>query len=340
MPKRFLVSASVLALLAGCATDAPLAPIESAAPVRQPVEQPSSPKPSAQQLPVVVPGARELYQRGMDAKAAGNYPAMLDNLMASADAGDAQAHYELARLLSEGKLVVRDQQAARLYLERSAELGNPEAMRVLAWNTLRGDGVPADQAKGVAMMQSAAESSVRAQRELGMLYANIYKPQLNNFDKANHYLTMAAEAGDADAQYQLGRLKEGAGDAMGALEWFDKARNAGHPKAGAALAALQNGEKSAAPLVTPQVAPEPVNQEQHGIEPDVLYQRAMDLLGSRRTLSSEQDADVYAMLTIASEGGNQLAAQELGLQSGLKQRLDKQQPGWLEQAKQRVMRQE
>lgn len=324
MSKRYTALATVLVMLTGCSTGStqatspeqsnatPAAPAQLAAPAEQAVTSPQA------QV-----DAGSLYEMGMAAKAAGDYQAMIDQLMASAEAGNPQAHYELARLLTEGKVVVRDIQAARIYLERSAALGNPEALRVLAWNTLRGDGVPRDADKGVSMMRQAAETSTRAQRELGMLYANIYQPSLNDFDQASAYLTMAAESGDAEAAYHLGRLKEGAGDAIGAVEWYEKASAGGQEKARAALRALENGEPGAALMLAPSARHEQVAAVA-AESPEAMYQLAMKLLSSRH--SPDQEADAYALLVIASDNGYTLATQELVSLASLKRRLDQWNP--------------
>ncbi len=334
MSKRYTALATVLVMLTGCSTGS----TQATSPA-QPNATPAAPAQMAAPAELAVTShqaqvdAGSLYEMGMAAKAAGDYQAMIDQLMASAEAGNPQAHYELARLLSEGKVVVRDTHAARVYLERSAALGNPEALRVLAWNTLRGDGVPRDADKGVSMMRLAAETSTRAQRELGMLYANIYQPSLNDFDQASAYLTMAAEAGDAEAAYHLGRLKEGAGDAIGAVEWYEKASAGGQEKARAALRALENGEPGAALMLVPSARTEQVAAAA-AESPEAMYWRAMKLLSSRHT--PDEEADAYALLVLASEAGYIAATQELAFQGGIKLRLDQQNPGWLEQAKRRV----
>lgn len=335
MSNRYHALAVLLTMLSGCTS--------TGAPATNLIDQGSDASRAPQQV-LVPPGeqglsetqhvdAGVLYDMGMTAKASGNYPVMLDSLLASADAGHALAHYELARLLTEGEIVVADSQAARMYLERSAELGNPEAMRVMAWNALRGDGVARDTDQGVSMMRAAAQTSTRAQRELGMLYANIYEPHLNDIDQGSNYLTMAAESGDAEAAYQLGRLKESSGDAIGAVEWYERANVAGQVKASAALKALMNGEPPAAPLAIQSTQQQA--SMSRPMRPEAMYQRAMQLLSNRQ--SAENEADAYALLVLSSEGGYAPATQELGLQGGVKYQLDQRNPAWLEQAKQRVM---
>lgn len=336
MLNRKYAGAIALALLSGCSTTTPYLASDSIEGAGAPIEQAadgesvSTAQPQVtEQLPSVSRAEAEaLYKDALAAKAAGQYESMLELLLASADGNYSDAHYELARLLSEGKIVVGDKEVAKLYLQRSAELGNPEAKRVLAWNTLRGDYAAADVSLGVSMMREAAESSVRAQRELGMLYANFYKPSLDDSTQAEHYLSLAATSGDADAAYQLGRLKVSNGDAIGAVEWYEKAIQAGSTKAGAALSALQNGEPiQARPL--PRDQPSPLSGER-------LYRDASALLISgQRTPKTE--ARAYAMLVLASELGSAPAAQELKFLTGVKVKMDQENPGWLEEEKNRIL---
>lgn len=336
MIKRNPIAAVCLVFLAGCANTAQQVDAKQTdQPTLPAVTQPESVV--ATQVLQSMPDAKGLFDQGMREKAAGEFQRMIEHLMAAAEAGSADAHYELARLLSEGKIVVQDKAAARLYLERSAQLGNSEALRVMAWNSLRGDGVAADKALGERMMKQAAGSSVRAQRELGMLYANIYQPHLSSYEQADHYLTLAAQAGDAEAAYSLGRLKEGSGDTLGAIEWYEAASQKGFAKARSAMNALKNGTESNAPRVDPK-GPGTGQYQTLAVDPEQLYQRAMQLLESRGNGGQEQEADAYALLVLASEGGHQLAAQEIAFQGGIKQQLDAASPGWLEAAKQRVLK--
>ncbi|WP_181105324.1 tetratricopeptide repeat protein [Stutzerimonas stutzeri] len=261
---------------------------------------------------------------------------MLESFVSAAERGHSDACYELARLLTDGKIVVKDVGAARLYLERSAELGNPEAVRVLAWNYLRGEyGEPSVQ-HGTMLMHQAAASSIRAQRELGMLYANIYQPNLNDLVLAEHFLRLAAEASDAEAAYQLGRMKHATADQLDAIAWFGAASAQGHTAAGEALTALSEGseidkalfpaekQQPAAPLAEPE-----------SIDGEKLYRQASAiLLQSQRTL--KQEATAYAMLSLASEHGHEAARHELEFLKGVRTLMNRQNPAWLEEEKQRI----
>ncbi|MBF6615512.1 MAG: sel1 repeat family protein [Candidimonas sp.] len=280
--------------------------------------------------------ASELYESGMQFKELHDYAGMLDALMAAAELDHAQACYELARLLTDGKIVVRDVVSARVYLERSAELGNPEALRVLAWNYMRGEYGQVDLALGTALMSQSAASSVRAQRELGMLYANIYQPNLNDPVQAERFLRLAAQASDAEAAYNLGRLKQASGEFLDAVTWYEAAKTHGHPKASAALAALSEGRGEQTPL--PQLVQqptEPLESVEQALDGDALYRQASAiLLKGHRTL--EQESRAYALLSLASDMGHEAALQELAFVQGVKTLMDRKNPNWLEEQKRRI----
>jgi hypothetical protein len=122
-------------------------------------------------------------------KAAGDDASYVSYLKSAAEQGSADAHYDLAKVYTDGKIVPRDLNDASGHLRSSAGLGNPEALRVMAWQLVKGlDGSP-DLGSGGAMMEEAAKSSVRAQREAGMLFANLYRYHLNDVEKGKALLT-------------------------------------------------------------------------------------------------------------------------------------------------------
>lgn len=323
---------AALVLLSGCTTS----PYQTVSPFPEPQSPYLEAIPAVSEVVPMVPdiaptaNAEHFYLAGMQSKASGDYQSMLDALMAAADLDHAQACYELARLLTEGKIVFKDVASARLYLERSAALGNPEALRVLAWNYLRGEYGPADLQQGSSLMHLAASQSVRAQRELGMLYANVYRPHLNDLSKAEHFLLLAAESADGEAAYQLARLKQGNGEVIDAVTWYEAANAKGHTKAGAALTALSEGTAAGAGL-----APMPMQHAQQPLDSAKLYRQATAILTQgRRTL--EQEARAYAMFSIASDQGHQESQQELFFLSGVKTLMDRKNPAWLDEERQKI----
>ncbi|XLY90507.1 hypothetical protein ACK8QS_22820 (plasmid) [Ectopseudomonas mendocina] len=256
--------------------------------------------------------AQQLYTDGMTVQVTGDYEMMLDKLMKSAELGNASASYEMARMLSEGVLLEKDVNMAKVYLEHSAEHGNAEALRVLGWNYLLGEYGRVEMELGTDLMRTAARNSVRAQRELGMLYANIYRPHLSDLGEAEHYLSLASYGKDAEATYQLGRLKQSRGDIPGARVQFEKARELDHPKAMALVAAGQ--------------------EEVSKMQGRAYYRQGMDILVKSRK-SSREEARAYALVSLADDLGYYAAGKELQYLGGIKDEQDKKNPGWLDAEK-------
>ena len=124
--------------------------------------------------------AREILAQAMVAEEIGDTETLLARLHEAADAGNARAHYELARHYLTGEGVPADQAAALDHLSQADALGSAEASRVLAWNYLRGTGVQQDVEYGTRLMEKAARTSDRALREISLLYLNTCEPYLND----------------------------------------------------------------------------------------------------------------------------------------------------------------
>lgn len=245
--------------------------------------------------------------RSEDAILALHEAALLDNAI---------AHYELARLYTEGTVTARNLERASQHLHASADLGNAEAERVIAWEMIRGDLGAADVSGGLTAMAKAAPRSVRAQRELGMLYAGRYPYNVNDPAKAEQYLAQAYQAGDSEAAYELGALLSKQGDNLQAITPLSFAASAGNRDAGALLQKME-GE--------PEVNPVPT-----AVAAENLYQRANALLlGSNRDLKKE--ARAYALFTLAAEQGSSAAVDDIRALEGVKLMMDAQDRGWLEQ---------
>lgn len=271
----------------------------------------------------VVDLQEQQMQSAQDAKARGDTTSYIAILNQAADQGGAQAHYELARNYTDGKLVPRDLSAATAHLEASAALGNPEAIRVLAWQLIRGDNGVTDLPQGAVMIEIAAQTSPRAQLEAGMLFGNLYQYHLNDNDKAKRYLGMAYEGGDPEAAYQLGRLHNNLGENLDAVQPLSFAAASGNSKARKLLAQI---DPSTGTIQFQD------HVETKPIDPENLYLRANAIvLKPNRTL--EQEAHAYVLFSLALDQGYQLAAPEVNALSGVKILMDKKDPGWLERGK-------
>lgn len=117
--------------------------------------------------------------------------------------------YEQAKALMEGTPTAQQKESAVVLLNESAELGNSEAMRVLGLLKLK-EG-PEQEALAIALLERSATNSVRAMRQLGILYGNLSNPHLNNPRKAFEYLSKASAIGDGESSFYLGRLMQRAG---------------------------------------------------------------------------------------------------------------------------------
>lgn len=241
-------------------------------------------------LDEVVEDARRLGQLG-------DQDGMMAKLEMAAAQGSAEAHYELAKVYADGKLNGGNRALVADHLQASADLGNPEALRVLAWQLLRTEDDPAGRQRGVTMMAQAAERSLRAQRELGMLYLGLYKPDLKDAERGLDYLRAAAAGGDAEAHGQLSK-------ALSRL---------GRPADAAIVGQALQQEGAAG-----DTAQESAEQ---------LYERGSAMLAKGG--SNENQARAYALFDMAYRKGHQMAGVELRMLSGLKAEMDRREPGWL-----------
>ena len=159
--------------------------------------------------------------------------------------GDGEALYRLAYVHDTGydSIPVDTLESTRLY-RLSAEAGYTPAQNYLGFRLIRGEGVPADPAGGLAWIEKAAlAGDVKAANNLGALLAEgkIVEPDR---DKALFWFGRAADAGLPSAMAQLADLLSDpeAPDAdfpLAARLYMEAARN-GLPDARTKLAAMLN----------------------------------------------------------------------------------------------------
>ncbi len=207
-----------------------------------------------------------------------DFVAAREQLEQLASAGDAQAQFMLAELLSDGKGGPKDPERAFRLLEsacnqdhapalsalgvrfyhgqsvqrdcqRAAELFLKAAMRGfgrgqmnLALMYFNGDGVEQDFEQAARWFEQAARQGIlTAQYNLGVMYEEGLGVSVSVM-KAAEFFREAAEQGDADAQYRLARLYDkgrGSGqDFEEAARWYEKAAENGVSEARSALALL------------------------------------------------------------------------------------------------------
>ena len=96
-------------------------------------------------------------------------------------------------------------QAVQLY-RKSAEQGDSDAQRYLAWCYLRGEGVTKDMAQAALWYRNAAEQGdARAQYYLGCCYEN-GEGVTKDMGQAVQWYRKAAEQGDGDAKLRIEQL--------------------------------------------------------------------------------------------------------------------------------------
>jgi TPR repeat protein len=154
--------------------------------------------------------AREWYQKG-------------------ADAGNTDAMYNLGVLYANGKGVAQDYDKAREWYQKAADAGNTDAKQALASQSPPPQPAPVaaviPQPTTPTSTPSAADWFAQAQRYLNT----------KDFANALPLLQKAADAGDAEAMYNLGRLYQyGNGVAQDyalTYQWYQKAAAAGNADA-------------------------------------------------------------------------------------------------------------
>lgn len=120
-------------------------------------------------------------------------------------------------------------------LRSAAVAGSPEAQVGLAWRLMRGEGVEKDPEQAAHWMARAAEAGgAEAQYQLG-----VWLGMLGREHEAAEWLERAAEQGHAGAQVCLGHAyRHGHGvvtDERMARDWYARAAAQGHAAAARAL---------------------------------------------------------------------------------------------------------
>ena len=102
-----------------------------------------------------------------------DYGAAYAIFIQAAEAGNAEAQYNLSVLLREGQGTEKNEAKALSWLEKSAEQGWPDAQYALGTMYEFGQGVPQSYETAAALYMKAAEQgNAAAQTNLAVLYAN------------------------------------------------------------------------------------------------------------------------------------------------------------------------
>lgn len=284
--------------------------------------------------PVPVTAANPLVDQAQQnlalASASTDRNTRIEYLEAAASYGNGEAHYELAKVYTEGVDRARNLKLSQEHLVAAASADNPEAIRVIGWQMIKGQGGYTQNVNGgVAVMEMAVTKSVRTQRELGMLFSNLYADfKMNDPAKGEAYLVEAYSAGDVPAALALGKLYIQQGRQAEAVAPLSFATDKNDRAAAKLLASLDSAVSGAGA---------PAHRDNpDGIDSETFYQQASDIM--LRTHSADDEAKAYALFSLAADMGHNLARVELGSISGVKIVRDKQLgPGWLDAEKQSLL---
>jgi TPR repeat protein len=169
----------------------------------------------------------------------------------SNDPDDAKYQAGLAWVYRNGDLAPKDLEHAYELFRRSAEQGDAEGMRGLAWTYLDGlEGLPRNEAKGFEWMQKAsAQGNADATADLGHLYRQAMGVAQNSL-KAVGLFRQAYDAGSPMGAFYLAQTyRDGRGvskDETEAAYWFTKAAKQGLAQARNELAGLPASKRIAA----------------------------------------------------------------------------------------------
>lgn len=252
-----------------------------------------------------------------------DYESLVAHLTTAANYGSGGAHYELARLYIEGIHVPRNMNAASVHLNAAAGLAFNEGQRVLGRMLIRGDLDMKDVDRGFALLQQAAQSSVRAKRELGMLYAGLLPSPIKNLALGRSLLVEALQLGDQEAGYQLAQLDEREGS-FGATYLPDpdptteSEYSPTEADDGSEQAVLRAGDQQ--PVASYSLS---------HLTGDQVFQFANSEWLAPGTKSLQQEARIYALFAIAYDLGSEAAGKELVYLDAINQRMKSTQPDWL-----------
>ncbi len=148
----------------------------------------------------------------------------VQQLVARADAGDAQAQAKLALAYLRGEGVQSDAAAAARWSTPAAEAGLPIAQYLLGTLYGQGEGVKSDPARAFRLFQAAAtRGNLKAMHNLAIAYAQ-GQGTAKDEAKAADWFTRAAEHGYVDSEFDLAVLYErGLGvkqDLKQAMKWY------------------------------------------------------------------------------------------------------------------------
>ncbi len=170
---------------------------------------------------------------GMEAFKNKDYAKAYREWKTAAEAGVAEAQFDLGVLYAQGRGVSRDLTAATKWYRKAADQGNAAAEFALGQMYSLGWGVPRDEADALRWIQMANDPDSDGPPTDWALIEGYGVPR--DQKQAAYWYELAANKGHAEAQYNLGRLyATGEGvhqDQEQALRWIRASASQGYPPA-------------------------------------------------------------------------------------------------------------
>ncbi|MEQ8194324.1 MAG: tetratricopeptide repeat protein [Rhodospirillales bacterium] len=154
-----------------------------------------------------------------------DYVQLARTLAPKAQAGDAQAQFDLAHLYETGKGVARDGKAAAAWYQRAAQQGMVRAQFALGQLYDKGEAVTADPLRAIRWYELSIRQGNLADAKfaIGLLY---YRGRgvLKDFNEAVSWFRRAANQGHPCAQFLMGGVYEAGSavdlDRVEAYKWY------------------------------------------------------------------------------------------------------------------------
>jgi TPR repeat protein len=168
-----------------------------------------------------------MAKKGKRAYDAENYVAAMGWFQKSAALGNAEAMMGMSWIYGNGRGVLKDETESLRWRRMSAENGNTDAMELIGSDYEEGKGVPQDYAEAMRWYQRAADrNAATAMMSIGNLYEN-GRGVTQNYAEAMRWFEKAADRGYSFAGYSIGvHYAYGHGvskDDAKAHEWMKKA---------------------------------------------------------------------------------------------------------------------
>ena len=159
----------------------------------------------------------------------------IERYRAAAEQGYAAAQHRLGIKYQRGEVVPQNTETAMSWLQKAADQGHTEAQASLA-SIYESHGKRTSEEKAVRLYEQAGlKGHITAQYKLAEMYKDGRGVARKDPVKAAEWMLRAAEQGDANAQFALGRMyfrAEGVPQSdEKAIEWYGRAAAQGHKQA-------------------------------------------------------------------------------------------------------------